>query len=336
MKIFYKIKHMQNAAKYKIYEPLQNSQKKEFSDIQKRIIALKEKRNAVILAHNYVCNEIQEVADFTGDSLGLSRKAKQVDADVIAFAGVDFMAETAKILNPTKTVVIPDRGAGCSLEELCESHKLAELKAQHPNALVISYINCSAQVKALSDLICTSGNALDLVRQIPADREIIFCPDKHLGSWIEEKLGRKMILWDGFCQSHIMFDKTALLEAKASFPDAPLISHPECPKPVRDISDCVCSTEKMISFCREDKAERFIIATVEAMIFRLRREVPNKTFIAAPAKTGMSLQCRNMNMNTPEKLLNCLETLKPEIKLPADLIEKSLKPIEKMLEMSKA
>ena len=281
-----------------------------------------------------MCDEIQQIADYVGDSLGLSREAKKTNADVIAFAGVDFMAETAKILNPEKTVVLPDHSAGCSLEELCDPVELAKLKEKHPDAIVISYINCSAKVKELSDIICTSGNALDLVKQIPAEQKIIFCPDQHLGSWIVEKTGRDMILWDGYCEAHIKYDANELLELKKAFPNTPLICHPECPKSVRDVADCVCSTEKMISYCKENPSDKFIVATIVEMIHRLRKEVPTKSFIAATASGQPAQHCKNMQMNSPEKLLACLENLEPKIELSAETIEKAKKPIEKMLSMS--
>ena len=318
-----------------VFPPYNKSAKRGLSDIQKKILEMKQKRDAVILAHNYVCEEIQEIADFVGDSLGLSRQAKQTSAKTIAFAGVDFMAETAKILNPEKIVVLPDRAAGCSLEQLCDPAELQKFKNLHPEATVISYINCSAKVKELSDIICTSGNALEIVRQIPPEQQIIFCPDQHLGSWIEEKTGRKMLLWNGYCEAHTLYKAKELLELKQAFPGAPLISHPECPKDVRDVCDCVCSTEKMISFCRENPADKFIIATVVEMIHRLRREIPDKTFIAATSSGKPQQQCTNMLMNTPEKLLSCLENLSPQIELDADTIEKARAPIEKMLQMSK-
>lgn len=318
-----------------VFPPYNKSAKRGLSDIQKKILEMKQKRDAVILAHNYVCEEIQEIADFVGDSLGLSRQAKQTSAKTIAFSGVDFMAETAKILNPEKIVVLPDRAAGCSLEQLCDPAELQKFKNLHPEATVISYINCSAKVKELSDIICTSGNALEIVRQIPPEQQIIFCPDQHLGSWIEEKTGRKMLLWNGYCEAHTLYKAKELLELKQAFPGAPLISHPECPKDVRDVCDCVCSTEKMISFCRENPADKFIIATVVEMIHRLRREIPDKTFIAATSSGKPQQQCKNMLMNTPEKLLSCLENLSPQIELDADTIEKARAPIEKMLQMSK-
>lgn len=318
-----------------IFPPLKDEPKRYLTDIQKKILEAKKRRNAVILAHNYVCRQIQEVADFVGDSLGLSRQARETDADVIAFAGVDFMAETAKILNPQKTVVVPDPNAGCSLEELCNPAELAALKAKHPGALVVSYINCSAAVKELSDIICTSGNALDIVAAIPPDREIIFCPDKNLGSWVEEKLGRKMILWDGYCKSHVEYAAPELEKFKQEHKGVPLLCHPECPKPVRDVADCVCSTEKMISFCRQSGADTFIVATVAEMIHRLRRELPDKTFIAAPAAGNPCLRCSHMLANTPEKLLDCLENLSPRVELAPEVIKNALRPIERMLEMSK-
>lgn len=318
-----------------VFPPLEKCSTPELTDVQKRILELKKERNAVILAHNYVCREIQEVADFVGDSLGLSREAKKTDAKVIAFAGVDFMAETAKILNPDKTVVLPDHAAGCTLEELCEPIELALFKKQHPDALVISYINCSAGVKEISDIICTSGNALDIVKQIPPEREIIFCPDQHLGSWIVEQTGRKMLLWHGYCWAHSQYKAKELLEIKRAFDNAPLVCHPECPKEVRDVADCVCSTEKMIKFCRENPSDKFIIATVVEMIHRLRREIPNKTFIAATSSGKPSQHCKNMLMNTPEKLLKCLETLEPCIELSKDVMDRARAPIEKMLEMSR-
>ncbi len=318
-----------------IYPPLESEGARKLSNIQREILKIKKEREAVILAHNYVCREIQEVADFTGDSLGLSREAKKTGAKVIAFAGVDFMAETAKILNPEKIVVIPDSNAGCSLEELCEASKLASLKAEHPDALVISYINCGAKVKVLSDIICTSGNALDIVSQISPDREIIFCPDRNLGSWIEEKLNRKMILWNGYCKAHVKYSPNDILELKKEFPNAPAIAHPECPKEVRDVCDCVCSTEKMISFCKTNPSDTFLIATISEMVHRLRKEVPDKTFVSVPSGNQPSQRCDHMLLNTPEKLLECLKNLSPRIELDASTIEAARAPIERMLTMSK-
>ncbi len=319
-----------------VFPPLDKCPAPELTGVQKRILEMKERRGAVILAHNYVCREIQEVADYVGDSLGLSREARKTGAKVIAFAGVDFMAETAKILNPEKTVVLPDRAAGCTLEELCEPLELAAFKKKHPQAIVISYINCSAGVKEISDIICTSGNALEIVRQIPPEQEIIFCPDRHLGSWIMEQTGRKMILWDGYCWAHTQYKARELADIKRAFDGAPLVCHPECPKEVRDVADCVCSTEKMIKFCRENPSDKFIIATVVEMAHRLRREIPDKTFIAATSSGKPAQHCKNMLMNTPEKLLKCLEDLEPRIELPKDVMDRARKPIERMLEMSES
>ncbi len=318
-----------------VYPPYNNCEKSPLSDVQKKILELKVQKNAVILAHNYVCDEIQQIADFVGDSLGLSREAKNTDAEVIAFAGVDFMAETAKILNYEKTVVLPDHAAGCTLEELCHPAELALFKKDHPNAIVISYINCSAGVKRLSDIICTSGNALDIVKQIPANQEIIFCPDQHLGSWIIEQTGRDMILWNGYCWAHTQYKAEELLALKKAFPKTPINAHPECPKPVRDTADCVCSTEKMIKYCQEHESDKFIVATVVEMIHRLRRDIPNKTFIAATASGRLCQHCKNMLMNTPEKLLKCLENLEPRIEIDKELADQARRPIERMLEMSK-
>ncbi len=318
-----------------VFPPYKNCAPRPLSEIQKRILELKRKRKAVILAHNYVCEDIQLIADYVGDSLGLSREAKNASAEVIAFAGVDFMAETAKILNPEKTVVLPDRGAGCTLEELCHPSELAVFKRDYPDALVISYINCSAAVKAQSDIICTSGNALDIVRQIPQDKRIIFCPDKHLGSWINEQTGRNMILWNGYCWAHTQYKADELLRLKEAFPGAPLVCHPECPREVRSTAECVCSTEKMISFCRDFPGDKIIIATVVEMIHRLQREIPDKTFIAATASGRLSQHCKNMLMNTPEKLLACLEKLEPRIELDSAQMDAARAPIERMLEMSR-
>ena len=273
-----------------VFPPLEKCPTPELTDVQKRILELKKERNAVILAHNYVCREIQEVADFVGDSLGLSREAKKTDAKVIAFAGVDFMAETAKILNPDKTVVLPDHAAGCTLEELCEPIELALFKKQHPDALVISYINCSAGVKEISDIICTSGNALDIVKQIPPEREIIFCPDQHLGSWIVEQTGRKMLLWHGYCWAHSQYKAKELLEIKRAFDNAPLVCHPECPKEVRDVADCVCSTEKMIKFCRENPSDKCSNCRAKPRLPRKNR--PLRSLVSPRSK--LNADCRRV------------------------------------------
>lgn len=308
---------------------------KTFTKEQEEILALKKDLNAVILAHNYQIPAIQEVADFVGDSLGLAYKAAETDADVIVFCGVHFMAETAKIINPNKQVLLPDLEAGCSLSESCPAEKLAAYKEKHPELYVVAYINCSAGVKALSDLICTSGNAVELVKKVPADREILFVPDQNLGQWVSKKAGRPMHLWPGSCYAHIQFTARSLEKVRTLYPNAPLVAHPECLEAVRDMADEVCSTEKMVSFCKNNKADTFIIVTESGMITRLRREIPDKTFVAGPTEHCACSECKYMKMNTVEKLLACMKNRSPEIVLPEDIREKALVPIQRMLEWSR-
>ena len=317
-----------------IFQPYGLEAKKPFSPLQEEVLRLKKERNAVILAHNYVANEIQEVADFIGDSLGLSYCARDAKADAIVFCGVDFMAETAKILNPDKPVLIPDAASGCSLEESCPAAELAAFKTQYPNAKVVSYINCSGAVKALSDVICTSGNAVKIVEHFPKEEQIIFAPDRYLGSWVEEQTGRKMILWDGCCCAHASYKAETLQKLREEF-GAPIVCHPECPKPVRDVCDYVCSTEKMIKWARENPSDTIIVATVSQMIHRLRREVPNKTFVAAPPPNADRLSCRHMDKNTLEKLRDCLKNMAPQVSVDVAVAQKAKAAIEKMLEWSK-
>jgi quinolinate synthase len=306
-------------------------------DLVEEILKLKRERNAVILAHNYQEREIQELADFVGDSLGLSYKAAETDADVIAFCGVHFMAETAKIVNPTRKVVIPDLDAGCSLSESCPADKLeAHLKAhQDKNYYVVAYINCSAGVKALSDVICTSGNATRIVQAVPPDRNILFVPDQNLGAWVTEKTGRKMDLWKGNCYVHVEFTHAAIQRIKAQYPDALVVAHPECTYAVRILADEVCSTERMISYCKESPAREFIIVTESGMLHRLRREAPDKIFIPGPTEACACADCRFMKMNTLEKLHDCLLNLEPEIVLPESVRARAEAPIRRMLELSK-
>jgi quinolinate synthase len=305
-------------------------------DLVEEILELKRERNAVILAHNYQEREIQELADFVGDSLGLSFKAAETDADVIAFCGVHFMAETAKIINPSKTVVLPDLDAGCSLSESCPPDRLAAFleRHRHKNYYVIAYINCSAGVKALSDVICTSGNAVRIVNAAPADRNILFVPDQNLGAWVTEKTGRKMDLWKGNCYVHVEFTQAAIERIKVRYPGAKVVAHPECTFAVRLLADEVCSTEKMIGWCRESPAREFIIVTESGMLHRLRREVPDKLFIPGPTETCACADCRFMKMNTLEKLHDCLLNLEPEIILPEPLRARAEIPIRRMLELS--
>ena len=302
--------------------------------LSKEILALKKKLNAVILAHNYQVAEIQDVADYVGDSLGLSQQAAKTSADVIVFCGVHFMAETAKILNPTKTVILPDIDAGCSLEESCPADKLRALQATNPNFYTVTYINCSAEVKALSDVICTSGNAKKIVEAAPKDRDLLFVPDENLGAWVIEQTGRPMTLWKGNCYVHVEWTHGAITRIRQQYPGAPLVAHPECTKAVRMLADEVCSTEKMVGWCREQKAPAIIVATEAGMLHRLKKECPDKEFIPAPTDNCACNECRFMKMNTLEKLHDCMADLSPQLELPADIITRARLPIERMLEIS--
>jgi quinolinate synthase len=322
-----------------IYEPMVLPPRREaprLSAIQEEVLALKRERNAVILAHNYQVEEIQQVADYLGDSLGLSYQAQQAQADVILFCGVHFMAETAKILNPNRTVLLPDLNAGCSLSDSCPAERLAAYKKEHPDVYVVAYINCSAGVKALSDLICTSGNAAKLVSRIPADKDILFVPDQNLGQWVSQKTGRKMRLWPGSCYAHVQFTVKALEKVRMQFPDAPVVAHPECVQAVRDLADEVCSTELMVKFAKETPADQIIVMTESGMLHRLRREVPSKTFIAGPTDNCACNDCRFMKMNTIEKVRDALKNLSPQIDVPEDIRTKALIPIQRMLDWSRS
>jgi len=306
-------------------------------DLTEEILNLKRERNAVILAHNYQSKDIQDLADFVGDSLGLSYKAAETDADVIAFCGVHFMAETAKIVNPRKTVVLPDMNAGCSLSDSCPPEKLDAYLREHAdkNYYVVAYINCSAGVKALSDVICTSGNAIKIVERVPADRNILFVPDQNLGAWVMEKTGRPMEMWKGNCYVHVEFTRNSIERIRAEYPDAPVVAHPECTTAVRLLSDEVCSTEKMITYCKASPANAFVIVTESGMLHRLRREIPEKTFIPGPTDHCACADCRYMKMNTLEKLRDCLHDLQPEIIVPETLRARAELPIRRMLEWSR-
>jgi quinolinate synthase len=310
--------------------------------LAREILILKRQLNAVILAHNYQVPEIQDMADFVGDSLGLAQQAAKTRADVIVFCGVHFMAETAKILNPDKVVVLPDKDAGCSLEESCPPDKLRELQATNPRFYTISYINCSAAVKALSDVICTSGNAVRIAAAAPADRDLLFVPDENLGAWVMEQTGRPMTLWRGNCYAHVEFRRDSLLRLKRSFPDAKVVAHPECLREVRDLADAVRSTEGMIAYCRDNAARRFVIVTESGMIHRLQKECPGKEFLCAPAVDAMRAptdpcrcsECKYMKLNTLEKVRDCMKRLSPRIELPDDILQRARLPIERMLELS--
>src|SRR4051812_27175213 len=302
--------------------------------LSRDILALKRKLNAIILAHNYQVPEIQDVADFVGDSLGLSQQAAKTQAEVIVFCGVHFMAETAKILNPNKVVLLPDKDAGCSLEESCPADKLKAFQQTNPNFYTIAYINCSAEVKALSDVICTSGNAVKIVNASPKDKDLLFVPDENLGAWVMEKTGRPMTLWRGNCYIHVEFTHLSILHIRKQFPNAPLVAHPECTKAVRMLADEVCSTEKMVEYCKKTLSKEIIIATEFGMLHRLQKECPDKTFIAAPTENCRCNECRFMKMNTLEKLYDCMVDLNPRIELPPEILARARLPIQRMLEIS--
>ena len=301
---------------------------------QEEILRLKEEKNAVILCHNYQIEPIQRIADYVGDSLGLARQAAETDAEVIVFCGVHFMAETAKILNPDKTVLLPDLDAGCSLSDSCPAEKLAAYREQNPEVYVVAYVNCSAAVKALSDVICTSGNAVKIVEQVPPEKEILFVPDQNLGQWVAKQTGRPMKLWPGSCYAHVLFTKESIERCRLEHPDAPVVAHPECIETVRDLADEVCSTEKMVSFCRDHPASTFIILTETGMMHRLTRELPEKTFVAGPTDHCACNDCRFMKMNTTPKLLQALRNDAPVVELPEDVRKKARIPIERMLAWS--
>lgn len=297
-------------------------------EIIARINTLREEKNAVILAHNYQLPEVQDIADYVGDSLGLSQQAAATNADVIVFCGVHFMAETAKILSPQKTVVMPDVGAGCPMANMITADKLRALKAEHPGAIVVCYVNTTADVKAECDIACTSANADKVVNTIPRDKEIIFVPDKYLGSWVMKQTGRQMILWDGFCPTHKKITAETVLEAKAKHPGALVVAHPECLPEVSEMADVVKSTSGIISFVKHNPAEEFIIGTEVGIIHRLQKENPEKRFYPATDKAV----CPNMKKTTLEKVLWILEDLSPEITVPDDIAEKARRSIDRMLE----
>ena len=321
------------------YEPMvfapRDGAEAPLSDIQQEVLELKRARNAVILAHNYQVDAIQRVADYVGDSLGLSYRAAEADADVIVFCGVHFMAETAKIVNPGKVVLLPDMDAGCSLSDSCPAEKLAAYKEANPDVYVVAYINCSAKVKALSDVICTSGNAKKIVDKAPADRELLFVPDQNLGQWVSRQTGRSMQLWPGSCYAHVLFTQQAIEAIKLKFPEALVVAHPECVETVRDNADIVCSTEKMVGFCKDSAATEFIIVTETGMIHRLQREIPDKTFIAGPTNSCACNDCRFMKMNTITKLRDCLRDQAPSIEMDEAVRQRAYAPIKRMLDWSR-
>jgi|ERR1035437_5129449 quinolinate synthase len=302
-----------------------------FSEIKK----LKQKKNAIILAHYYQEPDIQDAADFIGDSLGLSQQAAKTKADIIVFAGVHFMAETAKILSPQKKVLLPDLNAGCSLADACPADKFSEFKKKYLDHIVITYVNCSAEIKALSDIICTSTNAQKIVETLPKDQKIIFAPDKNLGKYIEKQTGRKMVLWDGSCMVHEIFSLKKIIQLKEQHPNAKFIAHPECEESVLKLADYIGSTTGLLKFTVKNPANEFIVATETGIIYQMQKASPNKIFIPAPPNNSCACNdCPHMKLNTLEKLYDCLKNEKPEIILDKYLIERAAKPIRRMLEIS--
>ncbi|MBL7128525.1 MAG: quinolinate synthase NadA [Ignavibacteria bacterium] len=305
-------------------------------DLEFEILELKKKLNAVILAHYYQENEIQDIADYVGDSLQLAQQAEGTDAGVIVFAGVHFMAETAKILNPNKLVVLPDLEAGCSLAEGCPPHLLKKFKGRYPDHVLISYINCSAGVKALSDIICTSSNAEKVVNSVPENKGIIFAPDKNLGKYLIKKTGRDMILWQGSCIVHETFSEKKIAKLALEHPNAKIIAHPECEEAVLNKADFIGSTSQLIKFVQEDNSNEFIVATEPGVIKKMSENTSGKLFIPAPPESNCSCnECPYMRLNTMEKLYLCMKNKRPEIILDKGLTEKALVPIKRMLEISK-
>jgi quinolinate synthase len=305
-------------------------------DLLSEIARLKKERNAVILAHYYQKPEIQDLADFVGDSLDLSRKAAATDADVIAFCGVRFMAETAKILSPEKTVILPDMDAGCSLEDSCPPDQFKAFREAHPDHMALSYINCSAEVKALSDIIVTSSSADEILKQIPKAQKLIFGPDRHLGGYLARKTGRDMLLWPGICIVHQAFSETELLKLKAEHPGAPVAAHPECPPHIIDHSDHVGSTKSILDFAINSPSQTILVATEPHIIHQMEKAAPDKLFIGVPGGDGNCNcnMCPYMALNTLEKLYVALRDLQPRIELSPEVMEKARVPLERMLDMA--
>lgn len=305
-------------------------------DLFKEIEKLKKEKNAILLAHYYQDPDIQDVADYIGDSLGLAQEAERTDADIIVFAGVHFMAETAKILNPTKKVLLPDLNAGCSLSDSCPPPLFKAFKDKHPDHIVISYINCSAGIKALSDIICTSSNAQLIVESLPKDQKIIFAPDKNLGGYINKKTGRNMVLWNGACMVHEIFSLEKITKLKERHPEAKIIAHPECEDQVLRVADFIGSTSQLLSYTQKDEATSFIVATETGILHQMEKLSPTKTFIPAPPNNACACNdCPHMKLNTLEKLYLCMKYELPEIKMEESLRLAAKKPIDEMLRLSK-
>lgn len=299
-------------------------------ELTERISGLKKKLNAVILAHSYQRPEIQDIADFVGDSLGLCIEASKTDAKTIVFCGVHFMAESAKLLNPDKLVLLPEKFAGCPLANMVAPQKLVKMKQEHPGAVVVTYINSTAAVKAETDICCTSSNAVRVIESIPKGREILFVPDKNLGRWVMEKTGREMILWQGYCPTHHLVIPEQIEEVKKKYPDSELVVHPECSKEVTEMGDFVGSTEQIVRYCTDSEKKRFIVATEEGIIHRLKKFNPGKEFILA----SEIMVCANMKLITLESVLRSMERGETVIELPPEVMDRAVRPIRKMLEVS--
>lgn len=306
-------------------------------DLFEEIEKLKKEKNAILLAHYYQEPDIQDVADYIGDSLGLAQQAAKTDADMIVFAGVHFMAETAKILNPQKKVVLPDLNAGCSLADSAPADAFRSFKEKHPDHVVISYINCTAEVKALSDIICTSSNAKKVIESVPQDRPIIFAPDRNLGAYLIKKTGRDMLLWNGACMVHEIFSRQKIAKLKTQHPNAKIIAHPECEEAVLQLADFIGSTTQLLKYTVTDDATEFIVATETGILHQMQKDAPHKTFIPAPPDNSCACNdCPHMKLNTLEKLYLCMKYEQPEINIDEAIRIAALKPIQRMLDISKA
>jgi quinolinate synthase len=316
-------------------QPQSASKSSIFVDFFEEIQALKKEMNAVVLAHYYQEPDIQDVADYIGDSLGLSRQAAQTDAETIVFAGVHFMAETAKILNPDKLVLLPDLAAGCSLADSCPPEEFAAFKAAHPEHIVVSYINCSAKIKAMSDIICTSANAVDIVRQIPEERPIIFAPDRNLGRYVMEQTGRDLLLWQGACMVHETFSEKKIVHLQIFYPEAEIIAHPECEPSILRHANYVGSTTALLKYCQNSDTETFIVVTEPGIIHQMQKSAPHKTFIPAPPTSHCACnECPHMRLNTLEKLYWAMKHRTPKVTVPETTRLAALRSIHRMLEMS--
>ncbi|MBR5170481.1 MAG: quinolinate synthase NadA [Muribaculaceae bacterium] len=321
-----------NVEKGYVDEPIEDG-----IDLREEILRLKKERNAVIMAHYYQREEIQQLADYIGDSLALAQLAAKTDAPVIVLCGVHFMGETAKILCPDKTVIVPDLSAGCSLADSCPADKFEEFVKEHPDHTVISYVNTSAAVKAVTDVVVTSGNAKEIVGSLPQDEKIIFGPDRNLGNYINSITGREMLLWDGACHVHEKFSVAAIADLKREYPDAKVLVHPECPKPVRIMADKVGSTQALLNYAVDSDSKEFIVCTESGILIEMQRRCPDKTFIPAPPEDGTCAcnECEYMKLITLEKLYNSLKFMAPEIEVEPEIAERAVRPIQRMLDISR-